>query len=118
MKVLWRNDEPDGGSWGFGLDLGDDHWLGWLWGAEVNQNFDPANPEPDHRPVGAHVGHRKSNGDLCIGGIWFDIPEVAAKHNAHAVWQVNSWLPLDVSPSLLCSCGDHGFIREGKWVRA
>lgn len=27
--------------------------------------------------------------------------------------------PLHVEPSILCrSCGDHGFIREGKWVSA
>lgn len=23
-----------------------------------------------------------------------------------------------LAPSFLCHCGDHGFIREGKWVRA
>ena len=26
--------------------------------------------------------------------------------------------PLTVAPSLLCACGDHGFIRDGKWVPA
>lgn len=27
--------------------------------------------------------------------------------------------PLHVEPSILClSCGDHGFIRDGKWVPA
>lgn len=26
--------------------------------------------------------------------------------------------PLTISPSLLCRCGDHGFIRDGKWVAA
>jgi len=34
------------------------------------------------------------------------------------VWDVQSWDPLTISPSVLCSCGDHGFIREGRWVRA
>jgi hypothetical protein len=33
-------------------------------------------------------------------------------------WHADSWEPLSLSPSLLCTCGDHGFIREGKWVRA
>jgi Family of unknown function (DUF6527) len=38
-------------------------------------------------------------------------------------WQVESWEPLTISPSVLCSldkggCGAHGFIREGKWVPA
>ena len=26
--------------------------------------------------------------------------------------------PLTISPSLLCRCGDHGFIREGRWIPA
>ena len=34
-------------------------------------------------------------------------------------WKVESWEPLTLSPSLLCkTCGDHGFIRGGKWVMA
>ena len=28
------------------------------------------------------------------------------------------WEPLTISPSVLCQCGDHGFIRNGKWVVA
>lgn len=26
--------------------------------------------------------------------------------------------PLTLSPSVLCQCGAHGFIRDGKWVAA
>jgi hypothetical protein len=52
---------------------------------------------------------------------------------ARALWQVQTWEPLTISPSLLCKmprfgpdnkaipgteCGDHGFIRGGRWVRA
>jgi len=34
-------------------------------------------------------------------------------------WQLVSEEPLTLSPSLLCSaCGDHGFVREGRWVQA
>lgn len=34
-------------------------------------------------------------------------------------WQVVSWQPLTLSPSLLCrSCGLHGWIRDGRWVPA
>lgn len=37
--------------------------------------------------------------------------------NTH--WTVESWEPLTISPSLLFKCcGDHGFIRGGKWVPA
>ncbi len=34
-------------------------------------------------------------------------------------WEIQQMHPLTCSPSILCrSCGDHGFIREGKWVLA
>lgn len=34
------------------------------------------------------------------------------------VWNVVKWEPLTLTPSFLCHCGFHGFIREGKWVNA
>lgn len=61
-------------------------------------------------------------GRRCMGSIYFDIPETRAAAPQHAanyaMWQLNSLEPLDVSPSLLCSCGHHGFIRSGRWVPA
>ena len=33
-------------------------------------------------------------------------------------WQVESRDPVTIAPSLLCPCGHHGFIRDGKWVPA
>lgn len=34
-----------------------------------------------------------------------------------AQWTVESWEPLSISPSLECTyCGDHGFIRAGRWI--
>lgn len=34
-------------------------------------------------------------------------------------WDLLSEQPLTISPSLLCrTCGNHGFIRSGKWVPA
>lgn len=34
-------------------------------------------------------------------------------------WTVESEDPLTLAPSLACRvCGDHGFIRDGKWVPA
>lgn len=33
-------------------------------------------------------------------------------------WEMSSEDPLTLSPSLLCSCGDHGFIRDGGWAPA
>lgn len=26
--------------------------------------------------------------------------------------------PLTISPSLLCRCGDHGWLRDGRWIPA
>jgi hypothetical protein len=34
-------------------------------------------------------------------------------------WEVVSEEPFTISPSVLCrACGDHGFVRDGRWVRA
>jgi hypothetical protein len=34
-------------------------------------------------------------------------------------WELQFEDPLTVSPSILCRvCGDHGFIRSGRWERA
>jgi hypothetical protein len=36
-----------------------------------------------------------------------------------AEWDVESFEPLTISPSLACQlCGHHGFVRGGKWVPA
>lgn len=33
-------------------------------------------------------------------------------------WQVESVDPVTIAPSLLCPCGHHGFIRNGRWEPA
>jgi hypothetical protein len=34
-------------------------------------------------------------------------------------WEVLQDDPLTLSPSLLCrACGDHGYVRDGRWVQA
>lgn len=61
----------------------------------------------------------------CGGGVTF------AGHSFGTTWDVESYEPLTISPSLLCrahvrvngeatmtECGDHGFIRNGMWVKA
>jgi hypothetical protein len=85
---------------------------------------------------GCTVVHYKPDGSLCMGGIQFDTPGVRAVNaasKAHCLkvgipyvgdpphWQLISLHPLHVEPSLLCKmdkCGDHGFIRGGRWVPA
>lgn len=75
-------------------------------------------PLPNVEKAGVFVYHRKPDGAECVGSIAFDTLEMRRGNWPQAMWQVESWEPLTVSPSLLCSCGDHGFIREGKWVVA
>lgn len=56
---------------------------------------------------------------LTAGSVIFDIPEAWAYRPEGAKWQVHSLDPLHVEPSILCrNCGNHGFIRNGKWEDA
>lgn len=69
--------------------------------------------------VGLIHFHPKPDGSRCNGGaILFDIPENDNVPD-RAKWQVVSLDPLRLEPSLLCTvCGNHGFIRAGRWVPA
>lgn len=91
----------------FDLDLGDNHWL----------KFGMYEGEKS----GATVWHIKADGNKCAGWIAF-AGRAWAKAFAEkpiTTWDIHSEDPLTLSPSLLCrSCGDHGFVRAGKWVRA
>lgn len=104
--------------WTPDLDLGDEHWLqftSWVPDRELNPQFADL---PDVERFGAVIAHRKENGIICQGGIVFDGEAARRTQPNQARWTVENWDPLTVSPSLLCGCGDHGFIRGGKWVRA
>lgn len=77
--------------------------------------------EPEH--AGVIVRHPLHPDDqvcawlgYCHGWVAFDIPANAA--DTGAKWTVLSQDPLTLSPSLLCHCGDHGFIQGGRWVPA
>lgn len=105
------------------LDLGDNHrivFYTWTPDPELNPWAKDLPDNPDDF-VGGTVYHIKPDGSRCAGGITLDTPRggaLAECSPGRATWKVESWEPLTLSPSLLCSCGDHGFIREGKWVRA
>lgn len=101
------------------LDLGSDHVLYWYsWGPDRS-----ANPRfrdyPDVAKWGASVDHlRADDGRPCSGFITFHGP-VQDELSERPKWTVESWDPLTLSPSILCVlCGDHGFIRNGKWETA
>lgn len=106
------------------LDLGHDHFLRYFRWAPDDL---PANrelygtPLPNVEKAGAGVRHKRAdNGEWCESAVHFDIPEaILMREDPRRLWQVESWDPLTLSPSLLCRrCGDHGFIRAGRWVPA
>lgn len=73
---------------------------------------------------GVLVMHFQDNGRECEGAIGICKncdPENAQRPIWDAAWlvdHVGDLAFLTLSPSLLCGCGDHGFVREGKWVPA
>jgi hypothetical protein len=101
----------------FALDLGDDHWASFMGHGGEGVTRD-GQPVPWTEKYGLSVIHRcaKTPSGWDEGFCTFDIPEAAG---ASPKWTVESWEPLTLSPSLLQhGCGDHGFIRNGRWVRA
>jgi hypothetical protein len=110
-------DEPEG------IDLGHGHTLSWYrWAPDLELNPQWAHLAdllPADRFM-ASIGHTAPDGSPCESAITLD-SEVAraAGQTDRALWQVESMDPLTVSPSVLCGrCGDHGFVRVGRWVPA
>lgn len=101
------------------LDLGDGHTLRWIeWDPDPELNPQYADLPPEEFHHGAIVSHTKPDGSYCEGAVTLDSPRSRRITGPHAFWTVQSRDPLTLSPSLLCDCGDHGFIRDGRWVRA
>lgn len=91
------------------LDLGDGHKI-------VFASFH------DEPRVGGNVMHPPVEGK-CGGDGWISFEGRAWAREFQGglipVWKIESEEPLTLSPSILCrACGDHGHIRNGKWVRA
>ena len=106
-------------------DLGDGHWLKFAcWAPDRGLNPQYAHL-PDVEKYAAIVYHRRPDGQMCMGVITLDGPVSRELEPDRSRWQVASWDPLTVTPSLLClakdeagrECGDHGFITNGRWVR-
>lgn len=72
---------------------------------------------PDGAVCGMIEYHDGRDGARCTGGyVPFDLPGVTHPER----WRVErDGRELTLSPSLLCTaCGNHGWIRDGKWVPA
>ena len=117
------------------LDLGDEHYLAWTYQAEyedVRSDGTYRAKEDDHGktvidgrgPIGATFYHRgPTSTGWCGGALTFDVAHLHPGLRTRGgkpvpLWQVQSMDPLTLSPSLLCNCGDHGWVKEGKWQRA
>lgn len=61
---------------------------------------------------GVWEAHRTPSGDVCVGWAQWIGP-------GDRNWRLISLDPLHIEPSLLCrTCGNHGYIHDGKWVPA
>ncbi len=103
------------------VDLGSGHILHWVRWAPDDLPENRAHygyPLPVVEKAGALIYHLRPDGaDVCRGYVNFDIPETRP-YLEGGRWSVESWEPLTVAPSIHCTvCGDHGYIRNGRWVK-
>jgi hypothetical protein len=118
VNLLPRDEPAD-------LELGHDvraWWTCWKPDRDLNPRYAGLPDVPRWGLTYEHPAPTETG--VCRGGVAFDLPEVRTVMErtnipGRAVWQVESWDPLTLSPSLLCgACGHHGFIRAGAWVPA
>jgi len=100
------------------IDLGHGHigvYTSWRPDRALNPQFAEL---PDVERYGLLIKHSTPEGNACMGSVVFGSDVAEAVSPGKDTWEVESWVPLTLSPSILCSCGDHGFIREGRWIPA
>lgn len=109
----------------FPLDFGSGVRACWTsWGPDRDLNPQYADV-PDVDRFGLIIDHpdARDPSQRHASGITFDGPVQAQVAPNTPRWQVESWEPLTLSPSILCTiekggCGLHGYIRGGLWVPA
>ena len=101
------NNQPDAQSLARWIDLGDNHSMRFLeFEGDAKSAFEYKHFRPDGTECIGHIS--------ITGAAW-----AQAFNNKIETWDVQSWEPFTCTPSLLCRvCGDHGFITDGKWVKA
>src|SRR3954468_6044804 len=65
-----------------------------------------------NKVAGVMVAHKKKNGQICATSAFW------TKVEKQAVWTKIQDEPLTLEESIRCSCGLHGWIKEGQWVHA
>lgn len=114
--TYFRNREDYPTNW---IDLGENHRAFptcWSPDRKLNPQYENI---PDIPLMGYQIEHNNAaTGEPCMGHVNLDLPGVRQLVNERAVWNVESLDPLTISPSILCDCGDHGYIQNGKWIGA
>jgi hypothetical protein len=65
--------------------------------------------------AGIIIEHLTPKGRPHEVSLMFDLNQVREDHPGRNLWQVIQTDPLTLNPSIHCRCGDHGWIKEGKW---
>lgn len=104
------------------INIGHDHtmyFVSWNPDRSIKSNRDRYKDIPDIKPCGVFVEHKKPDGTTCGSCAMFNLPNIREVFgDRQPLWDVQdiNLETLTISPSLLCmECGDHGFIRNGKW---
>ncbi len=100
------------------FDLGYDHLLrftSWAPDRKLNPQYDGL---PDVERIGVIVSHLRADGTVCEGSLLFDSDVARRVFPDQERWTVVSFDPLTLDPSIKCSCGDRGHIRDGCWIPA
>ncbi len=102
-----------------GVDIGHGHTLwfaGWHPDRELNPRYAGIPGVERHVAV---VDHPAPDGSPRTSAATLDSDTARRLEPGRPMWVVERWEPLTLSPSLLCTaCGDHGFVRGGRWVPA
>jgi hypothetical protein len=97
----------------YDVELGEGHWLRWT---EVEGELSGG--------VIIHTLPEKQPGDIrleteCWGHFVLRYSNWAAEHPQKDTWLLTGHRETPtLSPSFLCHCGDHGYVREGRWEKA
>lgn len=119
-----RAKRPEGPKEPERIDLGHEHYATFYQWAPQDlpgnrKQYGVPLPRVERAGMVVYHPHKKRPGQTCAASMMFDLPELRKYPTAfpdRAVWQVVSWEPLTLTPSLLClECGDHGFVRGGRW---